>query len=99
MLRPSDRDRLDNLPGAQPRGSLATGENQSGRKVEEHGLRANTREVPSQELAFLESPELPVGQIREGSERCHVLELDHDAGRGHASFRLPNNPRAVLRSH
>jgi hypothetical protein len=48
--------------------SLAAGENQGGRKVEEHGPRANTREVPSQELALLESPKLPVGKIRDGSE-------------------------------
>ena len=79
--------------------SLVTSEYQRGRKIEEYRLCADPREVPSQEFAFLESPELPVAKIRERSERCHVLELHHDTGRSQASFRLPDNPRTVLRSH
>ena len=38
-------------------------------------------------------------QIGKGAKRRHVLELRHDAGRGQASFRLPNNSCTLLRGH
>ncbi len=47
--------------GLPAQDSLVASKNQSRRKIEEHGLRGHTREIPSQEFDFPKSPGRPVG--------------------------------------